>query len=149
VNDSATEDDWFAGVSGAVVRYPAMLAATVAGQLAGIAVDAVVGSRAVWLPLAFSVVLEAFAGARAGGARAGVPLDSGQSARVSLRYSLGLVALSAPLVVWIAASHPIAPDGSVGLSVWTPARLIVATAALAVATLVRWRLMVVFAPRRR
>jgi len=148
VNGSAAQDDGFAGVSVAIIRYPAMLAATVAGQLAGIAVDALIETHSPWIPLAFSVALEAFAGARAGATRAGGLLDAAQSARVSLTYSLGLVALSVPLVVWIAASHPSASDGGVALSVWTPARLTVTAIAVVIATAVRWRLMVFFIPRR-
>jgi hypothetical protein len=149
VNGSTAQSDWLASGSVAIVRYPAMLAATVAGQLAGIAVDAVIGTRSPWIPLAFSVVLEALAGARVGTSRPGGLLDSAQSARVSLTYSLALVALSAPLVVWIAASHPATPGEGVGLSVWTPARLAAVAVAFAVATVARWRLMVVLGPRQR
>jgi hypothetical protein len=149
VNDSATDDDWFAAGSVAIIRYPAMLAGTVAGQLVGIAVDAAIGTRTVWIPLACSVVLEALAGARAGASRSEQPLDSAQSARVSGTYSLALLVLSVPLVIWIAASHPAAPDAGSALLLWTPSRLVLAAVGLAVATVARWRLMTVFVPRRR
>ncbi len=149
MNGSAAEDDWLAGASVAIVRYPAMLAGTVAGQLVGIAVDAAIGSRTVWIPLVCSVVLEALAGARAGASRGEGPLDAAQSARVSVTYSLGLVLLSVPLVIWIAASHPAAPDAGSALNVWTPARLGVAASAIAIATAVRWRLMIALCPRPR
>ncbi len=148
MNGSAAEDDWFAGGSVAIIRYPAMLAGTVAGQLVGIAVDAMMGTRTVWIPLACSVVLEALAGARAGASRSDRPLDSAQSARVSVIYSLSLLVLSVPLVIWIAASHPAAPDAGSALALWTPARLAVLALALAVGTAARWGLMVAFGPRR-
>jgi hypothetical protein len=149
VNGSAAEDDWLAGASVAVVRYPAMLAGTVAGQLLGIAVDAAIGSRTVWFPLACSVALEALAGTRAAASRGEGPLDAAQSARVSVTYSLGLLLVSVPLVIWIAASHTPAPDAGGALALWTPGRLGLAAVALAIATVVRWRLMIVLAPRRR
>lgn len=149
MNGSAAEDDWFAAGSLAIIRYPAMLAGTVAGQLLGIAVDAMVGTRTVWIPLGCSVVLEALAGARSVASRSDHPLDSAQSARVSVTYSLAVLLLSVPLVVWIAASHPSAPGAGSALSIWTPSRLAVAAVALAVATAARWRLMLVLGPRRR
>jgi hypothetical protein len=148
VNGSAAEDDWLAAGSIAIIRYPAMLAGTVAGQLVGIAIDAIAGTRTVWIPLACSVALEAVAGARARASRSDRRLDSAQSARISVTYSLALLLLSAPLVVWIAASHPVAPGSGSALSLWTPSRLAVAAGALAVATLVRWWLMTALTPRR-
>jgi hypothetical protein len=126
-----------------IVVYAGMLGATVAGQLLGIAVDALVDSRVLWIPAAFSVVLEAAVGARFGAARAGKALDAARSGRVSVTYSVALLALSLPLGAWIVASRPV----SVGHA-WSAASAAIALAAMAVLAAVRWGLMVVFAPRR-
>ncbi len=54
--------------------YAAMLAATVAGQVLGIALDAVVlHARTLWVPLACSLLLESLVAARQGAARLGHP----------------------------------------------------------------------------
>jgi hypothetical protein len=126
-----------------IVVYAAMLGATVAGQLLGISVDALVGSRVFWVPAAFSVVLEAAVGARFGAARAGTALDVARSGRVSAMYSVTLLALSVPLGAWIVASRPVAAGHA-----WSGASAGIALVAIALLTLVRWGLMVVFAPRR-
>ncbi len=85
--------------------YGAMLAATVVGQFLGMAVDALaIGRHVLWVPLAFSLVLEAVVGALFGASRVGHPLTAGERARLSTYYSVGLVALSVPLAGWIAAS---------------------------------------------
>jgi hypothetical protein len=85
--------------------YGAMLVATVAGQFLGIAVDALaIGRHVLWVPLAFSLLLEAVVGARFGASRVGHPLTAPERARLSTYYSVGLVALSVPLAGWIVAS---------------------------------------------
>ncbi len=142
--DDAAQDEWFASISAAVVLYAAMLGATVAGQVGGIAVDALVHSHGIAIPLSCSVVLEALAGARAGAARAGRALTPAESGRISVKYSLGLAGLSLVLGVWILAARP---AGSALFPV-TFLRGVLAVAILAFATAARWALMSAFAPRR-
>ena len=143
--DGSTEhaDSLRVGPVPAVV-YAALLGATTAGQLVGIGLDASIGSRGFWLPVLCSVVLEAVVGARMGAARAGGPLSSADSARVSVYYSAALVGLTVPLVVWVGLSRgprPVplaAPSAAVAFG-WL--------AILVVATVLRWVLMVVLRPR--
>jgi len=130
-------------VSGVV--YAAMLGATIAGQLVGIAVDAAIGSHGIWIPAACSVFLEAIVGARMGAARAGRSLTTSESARVSVAYSVALAAVSVPLVVWFAAAGrggaaALAQGRALGALIWLTA--------LALGTAARWGLMVAFRPRR-
>ena len=88
-----------------VAVYAAMLGGTVGGQFLGMALDAAIGRRLLWLPLVFSVLLEAVVGARFGASRVGHVLTSRERVRLSLHYSLALAGLSVPLVGWLAASH--------------------------------------------
>jgi hypothetical protein len=89
-----------------VAVYPAMLGGTIAGQFAGMGFDALaLGTHAVWMPLACSVLLEALVGARYGAARLGHPLTRSERGRLSVYYSLGLVAVSLPLWAWLATSR--------------------------------------------
>ena len=144
--DLEDEEELFAGGWLAIVRYPAMLGGTLAGQVVGILVDTAVGSRDLWIPVACSVVLEAAIGARFGGS-GGLPrLDRAQCIRVSITYSLVLLAISAPLLVWIGVSHMEAVPGGVGLSFITPLRAVAALVTVAVATAVRAALLSAFAP---
>jgi hypothetical protein len=94
--------------------YVAMFGGTVGGQIVGMTADALVlGRRLVWVPVACSVVLEAVVGARLGAARLGRPLTSGECARVSAYYSLGLGAVTLPLAVWsVAYLRSLAPGAS-------------------------------------
>jgi hypothetical protein len=86
--------------------FAAMFGGTLGGQFLGMAVDAVaVGRRLVWVPLAFSVLIEAVVGERLASARLGHRLLAGERLRLSLYYSLGLAAVSIPLVGWLAVSH--------------------------------------------
>jgi hypothetical protein len=132
--------------------YGAMLAATVAGQLLGMAVDALALARHVlWVPLALSVVLEALVGARVGAARVGHRLTNAERARLSVQYTVGLAAVSIPLAGWIAASRT-AParlfaGGGVSLHRVTVALGLVLALAAA-CTMVRYALMTVFSWRR-
>ncbi|MDP9037050.1 MAG: hypothetical protein M3O50_19810 [Myxococcota bacterium] len=99
--------------------YVAMFGATVAGQLGGMAIDAVaIGRRVLWFPLALSVVLEALVGARFGASLLGRPLTSSESGRVSIYYSAGLAALSLPLAAWTAVSTGMAKPAQDG-SLWS------------------------------
>jgi hypothetical protein len=147
VSGSTTEDELFESW-GTFARYPAMLAGTFAGQLVGIGIDAAVGSRTLWIPLVCSVVLEAVVGARYGEARGG-PLDARKCARVSWTYSLVLAGVSAPLLIWIAASHAAAITGGIGYSFLTPLRIVGALVAFAAATAGRAGLMIAIVRRRR
>jgi len=89
-----------------VAVYPAMLGGTIVGQFAGMGFDALaLGTHAVWLPLACSVLLEAAVGARYGAARMGHPLTPSERGRLSIFYSLGLAAVSLPLWAWLDASR--------------------------------------------
>jgi hypothetical protein len=128
-----------------VAVYVAMFGATLGGQLAGMALDAlVVGRRVLWVPAACSVLLEALAGARFAAARLGHPLAPAQCARLSAYYSAVLAAIGLPLWGWTLVAR--APGGSVA-----PGRalavLALVVAALAAATVVRFALMVLFSPR--
>ena len=140
------DDELFASWS-TFARYPAMLGGTMTGQLAGIALDAVIGSRSFWIPLACSVVLEALVGARYT-PRGGTPLDARKCARVSWTYSLVLAGVSVPLLVWILASHVDAVAGGVGYSVVTPGSVLAALVAFVGATAGRAGLMIAFVARR-
>ncbi len=142
--EDTAQDEWLAAISAAAVVYAAMLTATVGGQLCGIGLDALIGAHHLWIPLSFSVLLEALAGARAGAARSRRALTSRESARVSVTYSLGLALVSVPLAVWIVASHP-AGGAFEGV---TFARVALGLAVLVLCTCARWVLMVGFAPRR-
>ncbi len=133
-----------AGVPIAV--YPAMLAGTIAGHFLGIGFDAVaLGAHSMWAPLACSVLFEALIGARYGAARVGHPLTSAQRGRLSVYYSLGLVAVSLPLAGWLAASKASREGAFVGpapheLAVW----LGVGAVGLVVYTAARYGLMALF-----
>ena len=123
-----------------VAVYAAMLGATIAGQLAGIAVDGLMfGRRVVWIPLALSVVFEAVTGARFGAARLGRSLKPGECARLSAYYSACLGSLSLPLAAWTLASNRWLAGGASPASVGIV--LGVAFAGWAVATALRFALM--------
>ncbi|MGH7434297.1 MAG: hypothetical protein ACRENE_01320 [Polyangiaceae bacterium] len=124
-------------LSATVVLYAAMLGATIAGQIAGIAVESLVGAHSIGVPLGCSVVLEAAAGARLGAAKNGGPLTPRQAGRISATYSAALLAISVPLLGWMEVSR----RASGGASTWTAARVGAALALLVVATLARWGLM--------
>ena len=130
-------------LSATVVLYAAMLGATIAGQVAGIALGSVLGIHSVGLPLGCSVVLESAAGALLGARKYGRPLTPAQAARISLTYSAGLLVFSIPLLGWMDASR----TGSGEASTWTPAKVAAGLALFAVATLARWGLMVLLSRR--
>ena len=139
-----------AGVPIAV--YPAMLAGTIAGHFLGVGFDALVlGAHSMWAPLGCSVLLEAVIGARYGAARVGHPLTSGQRGRLSVYYSLALVAVSLPLAVWLTASRHSA-EGLSSLSVSSRDAALwgaIGLAGLAVYTVARYGLMTLFSPPAR
>jgi len=123
--------------------YGAMFGATVAGQLLGIALDALVlHARWLWVPAAGSVVLEAIVAAR-WGARATPPLGAGRAWRLSACYSLLLGGLSLPLLGWAAAARAAPGRGLtpevLGSIAWS---LGAVAAALLAATLARGALLV-------
>jgi hypothetical protein len=134
-----------------VAVYAAMLGATVGGQFLGMAVDALaLGHRLVWVPLLCSVLLEAVVGERFGSSRVGHALTVRERVRLSLHYSLGMAALSLPLVGWLAASHAtpeqLASSGGISShSVLTVGAAVVA--GLVLYTLLRTGLMTLFARR--
>src|SRR5579863_7191807 len=85
--------------------YAAMLAATLAGQFAGIALDALLlPGHPAWVPLACSLLFEGIVGARYGAVRLGHPLTAGDRGRISVTYTLGLVVVSLPLAGWLSVS---------------------------------------------
>ncbi|HEX8793173.1 MAG TPA: hypothetical protein VF765_19650 [Polyangiaceae bacterium] len=130
-----------------VVLYAAMLAATIAGQFLGIGVDVLaLGRKVLWVPLAISVLLEALVAARLGAARMGEEWTSAQRGRLSAYYSLGLAAVTLPLAVWVAASDGVSLAPTMATRNVVLA-LVVALAAFAAATLLRWGLMSLFTPR--
>jgi hypothetical protein len=150
VDRSSPEDRLLTEVSSAAAVFAAMLVATIAGQLAGIAIDAALGTRAFWIPVACSVGLEGVAGARVAASRLGRPLTPGESGRTTVAYSLVLLAISVPLAVWIRASSVASgaagSSPAMGLS-WTLRGLLLGGGALVAATLVRWAVLVACAPR--
>jgi hypothetical protein len=134
-----------------VAVYVAMFCATLGGQLAGIVLDALfLGRHALWVPLACSVVLEAGVGARMAAARLGRSLLPAQCARLSATYSVVLAAISLPLWGWTVmakaprdAPVPSPADPTHG----TAATLGLVLAAFAIATVVRFGLMLLASPR--
>jgi hypothetical protein len=85
--------------------YAALLAATLAGQFVGIALDALVlHAHQALVPLACSVLLEGIAGARYGAVLLGHPLSARERARISITYTLALIVLSLPLAAWLSVS---------------------------------------------
>jgi hypothetical protein len=147
VTDSTTEDELFASWS-SFARYPAMLGGTMAGQLVGIVIDAMIGSRTFWLPLVFSVVFEALVGALYT-PRGGMRLDARRCARVSWTYSLVLAGVSVPLLGWILASHAEAVAGGIGYSIVTPGFVVALLIGFVAATVGRAALMIAIVTRRR
>lgn len=140
------DEELFAGGWLAIIRYPAMLGGTLGGQIVGIIVDSAIGTRALWIPAACSVVLEALVASRFGPSNGQPRLDRAQCVRVSVTYSLVLLAVTLPLLVWVGASHIDAVPNGVGLSFFTPASVALAFVALAVATGARAALISLFAP---
>lgn len=130
-----------------VSLYAAMLGATIAGQFLGMGVDALaLGRKVLWVPLAFSVLLEAVVAARFGAARMGHELTSAERVRLSAYYSAGLATVTLPLAVWLAASHgrSLVP----GLAAPELAlALVVVLVGFAAITVLRWGLMSLFTRR--
>ncbi|MGA3120408.1 MAG: hypothetical protein ABSF69_06505 [Polyangiaceae bacterium] len=148
---ASPEERLLAEASSAGVVFAAMLVATVAGQLVGMAADAAMASRSFWIPIGSSVVFEGIAGARVAASRWGRPLTIRESGRVSLMYSLAWVGITAPLAVWVRLSRGpgSAVSGSLPGPMWTLAGLTLALGALVAATLLRWAVLVASAPRTR
>jgi hypothetical protein len=144
---TSNDEELFAEGWAALVRYPAMLAGTMAGQLVGIAIDAVTGNRGFLIPILCSAVCEAIAGVRFAGPRGGKMVDASAAPRVSATYSLALAGLSLPLIFWVAVSHAEAVEGGVGYSFLTPARIAGALVALVAATAARAGLMMAIVKR--
>jgi hypothetical protein len=125
-----------------------MLVGTMVGHFAGMGLDHAVGAHGPWLPVACSVLLEALIGARYGAARVGHPLTRSQRGRLSVYYSLALVAVSLPLAGWLVAAKatredsPAAPLSSHDLAIGA----LVLAGGLVVCTAVRYGLMSVFSP---
>jgi hypothetical protein len=132
-------------LSATVVLYAAMLGATIAGQIAGVVIDSVLGTRSIGGPLGCSVLLESVAAVRLGAAKYGAPLTPRQAGRVSLTYSAGLLAISLPLLGWTELARTASGSGST----WTPGKIAAGIALFAVATVARWGLMALFSRRPR
>jgi hypothetical protein len=143
VGAAVRSDDLEARLDAAVL-YAAMLGATLAGQLGGIAIDALIGSRGFWIPAGCSVVLEAVTGARMSARRAKERPTPRRVVRLSATYSLVLVSLCVPLAVWSSASRPVEARAHVS---WTTGHMLVAAGVLALATALRALLMIVFVVR--
>ena len=140
------DDAWLKEISDATVVYAAMLVATGGGQLAGILLNLALGWHQLWLPALLSVVLEAFAAARGSASRRGRPLTSRESLRLSVTYSIGLFVVTAFLGFWTLLARP---AGSTPVPLPLPPAILlpVVVLAAAVATALRWGLMVAFAPK--
>jgi hypothetical protein len=119
-----------------------MLVGTMAGQFVGLGLDVAIGTRSVWAPLACSVVLEALIGARYVAARASGPLTPVQRRRLSVNYSLALVALSLPTWVWLTSSRV----GRLELPSVSLLEAALALLAVVVGTAARYGLMGLFSP---
>jgi hypothetical protein len=132
-------------LSPTVVVYAAMLGATVAGLIGGIAVGSVLGIRSIGIPLGCAVVFASGAGARLGAAKYGAPLTPRQAGRISLTYSGALLVFSVPLLGWMEASR----TGAGEAASWTPAKVVAGLALFALASLALWGLMVLLSPRPR
>ncbi len=132
-------------LSGLAPVYAAMLGATVAGQLLGIGIDALLGLRSIGVPLGCSVALEAVVGARMGAARSGGALTPAQARRICMTYSAGLLGISVPMLAWIEVAH----TASGAAQAWTLPRLLLALGLFAFATVARWALMVILSRRRK
>ena len=146
-DDSPAAEDFFAPGSPFAFVYAAMLGATVAGQVLGIGVDALLGVHNVAAPAACSLLLEAFAAARLGARVEGHPLEARRAGVVSGIYTLALLAISIPLLGWFALSgHVTAPGDAF---TWTPLRAAAVLAALAAGVPVRWGLMMLLRRRAR
>jgi hypothetical protein len=134
-----------------LVVYAAMLGATVAGQFLGMAVDAVaLGRHVVWLPLAFSLVLEALVGARFGASRVGRPLTAIERRRLTVNYTAALLGVSLPLAAWLAVSKATGEGAPVGPGIPAndmPVWLAVVIAGAIVYTALRYGLMTLFSRR--
>jgi hypothetical protein len=145
VHTSADPTDRLALGGIPVVVYVAMFGATLVGQLAGMALDAlVIGHRVLWVPVAFSVLLEALAGARVASARLGRPLARAECARLSAYYSGALAVVGLPLWGWTLAAKAPGASAAHGSAL---SALAFVVAALAAATVVRFALMVALSPR--
>jgi hypothetical protein len=145
MQDSRRDDDDTDLLAGNVVVYAAMLGGTIAGQLAGIGLSMALGRTSIGIPFGIGVALEALAGARVAVKRSG-RLTPREAGRLSLTYSVGLLAVSVPMVVWMDASHR--AEGRA--TFWTPGTLAVAVVLVAIATVARWGLMVLLTrPRGR
>ena len=129
-----------------LVIYGAMFGGTIAGQFIGFGLDAAMGRRVVWVPIACSAVLEALVGARFAASRVERAMTVGDWGRLSAYYSVALALFSVPLALWTAASRsPQAPFGAGG----NPASILALGAGVLVGvTLLRWGLLTLFAPRR-
>jgi len=140
------DDEWFKELSDATVVYAAMLGATVGGQLAGILMNVAFGWHQLWVPALLSVVLEALAAARGAASRRGRPLTSPESLRLSVTYSIGLFVVTVFLGFWTLLARP---TGSAPVPLpLSPALLLpLVVLAAAVATALRWGLMLAFAPK--
>ncbi len=121
-----------------IAIYGAMFAGTVGGQFAGMAIDASVHSRAIFVPAICSVLFEALVGARYTRSRVTRALTSSDWGRLSAYYSAALAFFTVPLALWSAASRsPQAPLGDVN-----PTSLVgIVAVVLVAATLARWALM--------
>jgi hypothetical protein len=140
-----SDDDEIELLPGMAVAYAAMFGATVAGQVLGIALDAVLGLGSIGVPLGASVALEALAGARVGAAKSGGSLTPKHALRIAVTYSAGLAFFTVPLLAWMEVAH----TAGGAASSWTPSRVALGVALFAVATLARWGLMVALSPRAR
>ena len=134
------DDEDVLGEYASLMRYPAMLGGTLMGQLAGIAVQVPLGVRSLWISLVFSVIAEAVA-AWLFGAKDEHRLQASQCVRISVTYSITLLVVSLPILVWLLASHGASVPGGLGLSTLTPGLLATGVAMLAVATIARAAVM--------
>lgn len=133
------------------VVFVAMFAATLAGQLAGMALDVLVAGRRVWwVPVACSVVFEGLAGARVAAARLERALTTAECARLSTIYSVALAAISLPLWGWTLAAQSQSGGASPGSPAHGAAAMLgIGLAAFVVAGVLRFALMAGLSRARR
>ena len=141
------DNDDVLGEYASLMRYPAMLAGTLIGQLVGIAVQVPLGVRTLWISLVFSVIAEAVA-AWLFGAKGEHRLEASQCLRISATYSVTLLVVSLMILIWLLASHGASVSGGLSLSAFTPGRVATGLTMLAVATVARAALMRALARKR-
>jgi putative ABC transport system ATP-binding protein len=142
------------GIGGPVpfAVYAAMFGGALLGQVVGIAYSAIVlGQRVAWIPPVLSLLFECFIGARYARRRLGRLLTRDQRWRMALWYTIGLAAITGPLIAWLvipklpgtfAEKFDHITSGGVALV------LVAIIVGLGLLAVVRYLLVTLFSPRK-